>query len=86
MNSVVPHTQGSYNLIDEYALYQLTYDSFGVPAVLLELVPVLGIFFAFTNTVGAALWAADMEQKNQSGEDTTAPNLRAQTELAKKSE
>ncbi|KAF2109582.1 hypothetical protein BDV96DRAFT_615615 [Lophiotrema nucula] len=57
------------------------YTSFGVPAVLLELVPVAGIFFAFTNTVGAALWAADME-KNQ----TTAPNLRNQAELAKKAE
>merc|ERR1712032_233188 len=62
------------------------YASFGVPAVLLELVPVLGIFFAFTNTVGAALWAADMEQKNAGGENTTAPNLRNQAELAKKSE
>ncbi|KAF2241727.1 hypothetical protein BU26DRAFT_524891 [Trematosphaeria pertusa] len=62
------------------------YASFGVPAVLLELVPILGIFFAFTNTVGAALWAADMEQKNAGGENTTAPNLRNQAELAKKSE
>jgi predicted PurR-regulated permease PerM len=55
--------------------------SFGVPAVLLELIPVLGIFFAFTNTVGAALWASDMEQNG-----TTAPNLRNQAELAKKAE
>jgi hypothetical protein len=59
----------------------LTCSSFGVPAVLLELVPIAGIFFAFTNTVGAALWAADMEQK-----ETTAPNLRNQAELAKKAE
>ncbi|KAF2741365.1 hypothetical protein EJ04DRAFT_453756 [Polyplosphaeria fusca] len=57
------------------------YTSFGVLAVLLELVPVAGIFFAFTNTVGAALWAADMEAKQ-----TTAPNLRNQAELAKKAE
>ncbi|KAF2205078.1 hypothetical protein GQ43DRAFT_437308 [Delitschia confertaspora ATCC 74209] len=55
------------------------YASFGVPAVLLELVPVAGILFAFTNTVGAALWAADMEQQS-----TTAPNLRNQAELAGK--
>jgi len=53
------------------------YTSFGVPAVLFELVPVVGIFFAFTNTVGAALWAADLEQHN-----TTAPSLRAQAEKA----
>jgi hypothetical protein len=58
--------------------------SFGIPAVLLELVPIAGIFFSFTNTVGAALWAADMEQGVQSGEgSTTAPNLRHQAELAK---
>ncbi|KAF2785672.1 hypothetical protein K505DRAFT_380751 [Melanomma pulvis-pyrius CBS 109.77] len=62
------------------------YTSFGVPAVLLELVPIAGIFFAFTNTVGAALWAADMEQKSTAGENTTAPNLRNQAELAKKAE
>ncbi|KAF1952645.1 hypothetical protein CC80DRAFT_171780 [Byssothecium circinans] len=62
------------------------YTSFGVPAVLLELVPIVGIFFAFTNTVGAALWAADMERKTASGDDTTAPNLRYQADLAKKSE
>ena len=36
--------------------------SFGVSAVLLEMVPVAGIMFAFTNTCGAALWAADMER------------------------
>lgn len=62
------------------------YTSFGVPAVLLELIPLVGIFFAFTNTVGAALWAADMEQTNTTGESTTAPNLRNQAQLAKKSE
>ena len=37
------------------------YTSFGVPAVLLEMVPFVGMAFAFTNTVGAALWAADVE-------------------------
>ena len=43
--------------------------------MLLELVPVASIFFAFTNTVGAALWAADMEKGNVSKEGT-APELR----------
>lgn len=55
------------------------YTSFGVPAILLEMVPVAGIFFAFTNTVGAALWAADLESHS-----TTAPNLRNQADLADK--
>lgn len=53
------------------------YPSFGVVAVLLELVPVASILFAFTNTVGAALWASDMERS-----DTTAPKLRAQAAKA----
>ncbi|KAH7067069.1 hypothetical protein FB567DRAFT_574207 [Paraphoma chrysanthemicola] len=60
------------------------YASFGVPAVLLELVPIAGIFFAFTNTVGAALWAADMETDQRSGGSSTAPNLRNQAERARK--
>jgi hypothetical protein len=37
------------------------YTGYGVPAVLLEMIPFVGIGFAFTNAVGAALWAADME-------------------------
>ena len=49
--------------------------SFGVVAVLLELIPIANIFFAFTNTVGAALWAADLEHS-----DTTAPKLKEQAE------
>lgn len=57
------------------------YTSFGVGAVLLEMIPVVGILFAFTNTVGAALWAADLEQKT-----TTAPGLREQARQADKKE
>jgi hypothetical protein len=56
-------------------------NSFGVPAVLLELIPFVGIFFTFTNTCGAALWAADIEAKKN-----TSPNLREQVESAKKQE
>ena len=44
---------------------------------MLEMVPVAGILFAFTNTCGAALWAADMEQKSG-----TAPGLREQAKKA----
>ena len=56
--------------------------SFGVAAVLLELVPVASILFAFTNTVGAALWAADLE-KGEVSEDGTSPKLREQVKNAK---
>ena len=53
------------------------YTSFGVVATLLEMVPVAGLFFAFTNSVGAALWASDIEVQS-----TTAPGLREQAKLA----
>ena len=51
--------------------------SFGVPAVLLEMIPFVGIVFAFTNTVGGALWAADMEQQR-----AAAPKIQQQAEVA----
>ncbi|MCJ1431598.1 hypothetical protein MMC27_000953 [Xylographa pallens] len=57
------------------------YTSFGVAAALLELVPVASILFAFTNTVGAALWAADME-KGAVNEHGTSPHLREQVKKA----
>jgi hypothetical protein len=41
------------------------------------MVPFASLIFAFTNTVGAALWATDMEQNA-----TTSPNLRKQAEKA----
>ena len=40
------------------------YTGFGIPAMLLEMIPFVGIFFTFTNVVGAALWAADIEKSN----------------------
>lgn len=59
----------------------LMYCSFGVAATLLEMVPIASILFAFTNTVGAALWAADMEKGNVN-ELGTSPNLREQVKKA----
>lgn len=64
------------------------YTAFGTVATLIELVPVVSILFSFTNTVGAALWAADIEKSEgdmtTTGHDvSTAPNLR---EAAKKAE
>ncbi|KAI0600688.1 hypothetical protein F4775DRAFT_545015 [Biscogniauxia sp. FL1348] len=59
------------------------YTTFGTIATILEMIPILSMFFAFTNTVGAALWAADIEQKNTQMTAGTAPNLR---ESAKKAE
>ncbi|KAI1164916.1 hypothetical protein F5B18DRAFT_231189 [Nemania serpens] len=59
------------------------YTTFGTVATLLEMIPVVSTFFAFTNTVGAALWAADIEQKDTDMTAGTAPNLR---QSAKKAE
>lgn len=59
------------------------YASFGTVATLLEMIPFASMFFAFTNTVGAALWAADIEAKESQMDDSTAPELR---EAAKKAE
>ncbi|KAJ2997654.1 hypothetical protein NUW58_g585 [Xylaria curta] len=59
------------------------YTTFGTIATLLEMIPVVSMLFTFTNTVGAALWAADIEQKNTALAASTAPNLR---ESAKKAE
>jgi uncharacterized protein involved in cysteine biosynthesis len=59
------------------------YSGFGTVATLLELVPFANILFSFTNTVGAALWAADLEKKENAMTSGTAPGLR---ETAKKAE
>ncbi|WWC87068.1 uncharacterized protein L201_001954 [Kwoniella dendrophila CBS 6074] len=45
------------------------YTAFGTMAMVLNLIPGLSILFTFTNAVGAALWASDLERK---GKPTTA--------------
>ncbi|KAI9656931.1 MAG: hypothetical protein M1831_004479 [Alyxoria varia] len=56
------------------------YTSFGVMATVLEFIPVIGIFFAFTNAVGAALWAADMELKERAERSRLETSYRAESE------
>ncbi|RXK35336.1 hypothetical protein M231_07408 [Tremella mesenterica] len=41
------------------------YTALGTVATLLNLIPVVSIVFIFTTTVGAALWAADIEAKGR---------------------
>ncbi|KAI9852651.1 MAG: hypothetical protein M1838_006108 [Thelocarpon superellum] len=62
---------------DYVSARQGAYTSFGLVSVLLELVPVASILFSFTNTVAAALWAADLERQA-----TTAPKLKEQAHKA----
>lgn len=59
------------------------YTAFGTVATLLEMIPIVSVVFSFTNTVGAALWAADIEAKESDMTKSTAPELR---ETAKKAE
>lgn len=49
------------------------YTAFGTVATMLELIPFVSIFFSFTNTVGAALWAADIESNNTTMTEMTMP-------------
>lgn len=74
------HTYKQTKLYRPFILMKYIY-SFGIATVLLELVPLASIFFAFTNTVGAALWAVDLEKGNVNSQGT-APNLREQAKKA----
>lgn len=38
------------------------YSSFGFVALTLETIPIIGMFFTFTDVVAASLWAADLEK------------------------
>jgi len=43
------------------------YTGFGAMALALNLVPAAGLVFGLTSTVGAALWASDLEKKERGG-------------------
>lgn len=68
-----PSSQARYFQLKKWSKWQRqdwvdqhagAYTAFGTVAIVLEMVPVANIMFAFTNTVGAALWAADIEKNN----------------------
>lgn len=42
-----------------------SYIAFGLSAILLEMIPWFDILFMFTNTIAAALWAVDIENKER---------------------
>ena len=44
-----------------------SYISFGMVALVLDLVPLVSVIFTFTNTAGSALWAAKMENETRGG-------------------
>ncbi|KAL3133185.1 hypothetical protein ABBQ38_007075 [Trebouxia sp. C0009 RCD-2024] len=43
--------------------HKLMFYQFGWAALVLSCIPIIGTFFAFTNTVGAALWAIALEKE-----------------------
>jgi hypothetical protein len=44
------------------------------------MIPVASMFFTYTNTVGAALWAADIEAMDTSMTDKNAPTLQEKSD------
>lgn len=44
------------------------YTAFGTAAMALNLIPIVSVLFTLTNSVGAALWASDMERNSRSEE------------------
>ncbi|KAF7562128.1 hypothetical protein G7046_g2018 [Stylonectria norvegica] len=57
---------------------------FGTVAMILELIPILSLFFLMTTTVGAAMWAAKMEDEDQRRvvEDLVGHDVVADHEIA----
>lgn len=44
---------------------QLLYRSFGFVAALMERIPLIGLIFSVSNRIGAAMWAHDLEKRQQ---------------------
>lgn len=57
------------HLAYRYLFSSLISNRFGAAALALNLVPVVGLVFNLTSTVGAALWASDLEKKNSPSRD-----------------
>ncbi|KAF5372984.1 hypothetical protein D9758_001780 [Tetrapyrgos nigripes] len=60
------------------------YAAFGVSALVLELIPIVGFISLFTSIAGAALWASDLEapatQKAQAQQSTPEVQIETETE------
>jgi len=59
------------------------YTWFGIIALLLQLVPVIQMFFLLTTAAGAALWAVKLEQKRRlmEGDSTSVPSYGGEQRL-----
>jgi Etoposide-induced protein 2.4 (EI24) len=54
---------------------QLKYTWFGIVALILQLVPVLSMFFLLTTAAGSALWAAKMEKARRKRQAAPAQSI-----------
>ncbi|ETW02326.1 hypothetical protein H310_05869 [Aphanomyces invadans] len=66
-----------YRYEEQKAIFEkrrLQYSSFGIQCMYLELIPFFGFFFLLTNAIGAALFAADMEDELQNGSFAVNPH------------
>jgi uncharacterized protein involved in cysteine biosynthesis len=52
---------------------KMKYTWFGTIALMLQLVPVLSMFFLLTSAAGSALWVAKMEKARRERERVSAP-------------
>ncbi|KAI0704512.1 hypothetical protein C8T65DRAFT_653774 [Cerioporus squamosus] len=50
------------------------YTAFGMMTLLFNFIPLVGLLFSFTNTVGAALWAAQLEAQANLIDNQGSPN------------
>lgn len=61
------HAHNRANLFFSFALSHLIFSSaMGTAALLLQIIPVANVLFAFSNAAGAALYAADLEKGTNS--------------------
>ncbi|KAG8942012.1 hypothetical protein FRC03_003732 [Tulasnella sp. 419] len=65
-----------------------SYTAFGMASMVLNMVPGVSVLLAFATTVGAALWACDIEKKSGAPVDTSVSNDASHelTETGKKME
>lgn len=51
---------------------------FGMATLLFNFIPLVGLLFSFTNTVGAALWAAQLEAETNIIDNQASPKKKTQ--------
>ncbi|RCK66356.1 Outer spore wall protein RRT8 [Candida viswanathii] len=67
-----------------HKLNRPAYMGYGIVALWLELFPFANMFFMFTNTLGAALWAVDIERNEKATAEKNAIEMQQLTGLLEK--